>query len=184
MSTGNAALCDQQKSVLVAVDLQERLLAAMPAMDAVLQRSALLLHAARLLDVPLLSTTQYARGLGAIHPKLLEAIPAPIDKTGFSCVRAPEFAAQLEVLRRPQVVLCGVEAHVCILQTAMDLLARGMTLFIVEDAVASRDPLNKRNALCRLRAAGAWITNSESVIFEWLRDARHDHFKALSGLLR
>jgi nicotinamidase-related amidase len=90
----------------------------------------------------------------------------------------------LEATGRRQVVLAGMEAHVCVLQSALDLRTAGREVFVVEDACCSRSPRNRENAMHRLRAAGVVVTNTESVVFEWLRDARHEQFKALSALLR
>ena len=92
--------------------------------------------------------------------------------------------AALQHSRRNQIILAGMEAHVCVLQTALDLHATGMQVFVVEDAVCSRRMRNKTNALARLRQAGVIVTNAESLLFEWLRDARHEHFKKISELIR
>ena len=86
--------------------------------------------------------------------------------------------------RRKQIILAGMEAHVCVLQTALELHATGLQIFVVEDAVCSRRMKNKINALARLRQAGVIVTNTESVLFEWLRDAGHEHFKTISALIR
>ena len=187
MTGGSAQLSTRHDSILVVVDMQERLLAAMPDPDRehIVRCNNILLRSAQTLGVPVLGTTQYARGLGAVHANLAPLLPEPIiDKTCFSCAGVPDFAARLTALRRQQVVLCGIEAHVCVLQTALDLLARGKSVFVIEDAVASRSPDHKHNALRRLAQAGVTISNTESLVFEWLRDAGHEHFKALSALIR
>ncbi len=187
MNQGAGLLCVRQESVLMVVDMQERLLAAMPEpeRDNALRFSATLVRAAQALDIPVVSTTQYQRGLGSVHASLAPLLPAPaFDKTSFSCAGAPDVMAHLSALRRSQVILCGVETHVCVLQTALELQARGKTVFVVEDAVASRSRDNRRNALRRLARSGVVISNTESVVFEWLRDARHDAFKELSALIR
>ena len=170
------------------VDLQDKLLAAMGADDRVevVSSGKRLLSAAAELEIPVLATEQYPRGLGATARELKDCLPAAartFDKTSFSCCGADGLAQSLPT-DRPQVVLFGVEAHVCILQTALDLQARGRQVFVVEDGTCSRDPGHKANALARLRQAGVTITNSESVLFEWLRDARHASFKAVSALLK
>lgn len=181
-------LCDRDRSILVMVDMQEKLLAAMGADDRVrvLNQGRLLLRAAAPLDVPVLVTEQYPKGLGPTEPGMLEALPSTahrFDKTRFSCCGATGFPDALPA-ERDQVILFGIEAHVCVLQTAFELQALGRQVFVAADATCSRDPDNRSNALDRLRQAGIIITNSESVLFEWLRDAAHEQFRTLSALLK
>jgi nicotinamidase-related amidase len=176
-------------SVLVIIDLQERLAAAMsPAVrTSVIRNVRILLEAARLLGVPALVTEQYPKGLGPTAAQVAEMLPGGtprFEKTCFSCAGAASFSAALKESGRTQVILAGMEAHVCVLQSAMELLAVNHGVFVVEDACCSRNQEHHTNAMHRLRAAGAWVTNTESVVFEWLRDARHEHFKAISALLR
>jgi nicotinamidase-related amidase len=167
-------------SSLVVIDLQERLAAAMPARDSVVRATVLLLEAAARLNLPVKVTEQYPKGLGPTVSDVAAKIPegsTRIEKTCFSAAAALELA-------RPQVVLAGMEAHVCVLQTAFELAAGGREVFVVADAVCSRTESNYSNALARMQAAGVVITNSESVIFEWLRDASHEQFRTLSRLIR
>lgn len=166
-------------SSLVVVDIQERLAAVMPQRESVLRATGILLEAAARLNIPVLFTEQYPKGLGATVPELAARFPeaARIEKTSFSaCAALP--------LARPQVVLAGMEAHVCVLQTALELAASGREVFVVADAVCSRTEANYQNALHRLRASGVVVTNTESVLFEWLRNASHEHFRVLSKLIR
>ena len=171
-------------SQLVVVDVQEKLAPAMPAGDLQLlvKHCGILLQAAALLEIPVLHTEQYPKGLG---PTLAElAMPgAAIEKTVFSCCAEPRFCRQLTG-DRPQVVLAGMEAHICILQTALALQADGRQVFVVEDAVLSRNAVNKANAMSRLRHAGVVVTDTESVVFEWLGKAEGDAFKQISRLVR
>ena len=171
-------------SQLVVVDVQEKLAAAMPASDLqmLVKNCGILLQAAALLEIPVLHTEQYPKGLGPTLPEL--AMPgAAIEKTVFSCCSEPKFCRQLTG-DRPQVVLAGMEAHICILQTALALQADGRQVFVVEDAVLSRNAVNKANAMSRLRHAGVVVTNTESVVFEWLGKAEGDAFKQISRLVR
>ena len=182
-------LCHCQDSVLVVIDIQGRLAGAMPAedLDTLTQSTALLLRAAVRLDVPVLSTEQYPQGLGATLEEIKQHYPESIrcmEKTGFSCCSADGFGDSLNRLRRGQVILAGMEAHVCVLQTALELRQLGLEVFVVEDGVCSRSRQRTRNALARMRQAGIIVTHSESVLFEWLRDARHPQFKAVSHLLK
>ena len=180
-------LCRVQDSQLVVVDIQERLLAAMPEKprQQLLKNTAILIDAAQRLDVPIHQTEQYPQGLGATTGDLtakLQAVPVA-EKTCFSCCGAKGFESRLGDAGK-QIILTGIETHVCVLQTAIDLRSRGFQVFVVEDATCSRNKHHHRNALARMSQTGIVITNSESLIFEWLRDARHEHFKAVSKLLR
>jgi len=182
-------LCDAARSLLLVVDIQPVLIAAMPEQEAelMLNNAASLLQAAGTLGLPMLVTEQYPKGLGATEPSLLAQLPAAakrFEKTGFSCCAAEGFAKALADTRRDQLIIVGQEAHVCVLQTVFDLLNKGLTVFVAEDAVCSRKSTHKLFALERMRTAGATITNYESVLFEWLRDAAHPDFKTLSKLLR
>ncbi len=176
-------------SVLVIVDLQERLAAAMvPAVRAgVIRNARILLEAATRLGIPVLVTEQYPKGLGPTTAQVGEMLPAGtprFEKTSFSCASTEPFSKALEDSGRTQVILAGMEAHVCVLQSALELRAVRQGVFVIEDACCSRNREHHANAMCRLRTAGVLVTNTESVVFEWLRDARHEHFKAISALLR
>lgn len=171
---------------LVIVDMQTRLSGVMQAeaMQATIKNCAILITAAAMLEVPTVFTEQYPQGLGNTVPKLLAQL-APskaIEKTVFSCAAEPKFMRQLTV-DRPQIILAGMEAHICVLQTAL-ALADTKQVFVVEDAIISRNTANKANAIARLRDAGCIVTNTESVIFEWLGKAEGDTFKAISKLIR
>lgn len=174
-------------SELVIIDMQQKLAPAMPqdVMQATVKNCGILAQAATLLGVPTVLTEQYPQGLGETLPEILAHATSSkvIAKTAFSACAEPKFVQQLQ-RDKTDVVLAGMEAHICVLQTALDLQKLGKNVFVVEDAVISRDLNNKVNALARLRAAGCVITNTESVLFEWLGDAKHDAFKALSKLIR
>ncbi len=180
-------LTDAAKSQLLIIDVQERLSSAMPAADMkkMARYTERLLQAAQLLNIPVLHTEQYAKGLGhtveAIRQVLSPDHP-PFEKTSFSCCGAEGFNELTN--QRPHIIICGMETHVCVMQTALELTAQGKAVFIVEDGVISRNPEHKRNALNRMAHMGITITNHESVLFEWLRDAKHKHFKAVSASLR
>lgn len=182
-------LCQSNQSLLLLVDIQERLAAAMPAeaRAMVVRNAGMLARAADLLGIPVLVTEQYPQGLGSTDPGLKAQLPPGvqlIEKTAFSCCGAAGFEDRLRESGRRQIVLAGMEAHVCVLQTALELGAAGWPVFAVGDAVCSRRPENHRNAMDRLSQNGVTVTNTESVLFEWLRDARHEHFKAISRMVR
>ncbi|HKJ08245.1 MAG TPA: hydrolase [Gammaproteobacteria bacterium] len=184
-----SALTHADTAQLVVIDVQQRLAGAMGSEDRarVLRNAAILLQTAGTLQVPVIATQQYPKGLGPTEPDVADHLPAQavrLDKTVFSCCRADGFNAAVSATGRSQVVLAGMETHVCVLQTALELHAQGHQVFVVEDACCSRDPANASNAARRLRHAGVIVTNTESVVFEWLGDARHEAFKALSALVR
>jgi len=167
---------------LCVVDIQERLLPAVPDGQRVVEIAGRLADAARLLGVRSVLTEQYPQGLGPTPAALSAKLPPPATKMSFSCCGCQPFAAALtdDV---ESAVLCGLETHVCIAQTALDLLARGLTVFVAVDAVASRHPLDHEIALRRLEASGAILTTSEAVLFEWCRSAEHPQFQAVRKLV-
>lgn len=167
-------------STLVIVDIQERLAAVMAARETVIAKTGLLIEAATRLGVPIVVTEQYPKGLGHTESQLSAALPPGakvVEKSTFSACGTLE-------LERPQVIIAGMEAHVCVLQTAIELAAAGRQVFVVGDAVCSRAESNCGNALARLQQAGVIVTNAESLVFEWLRDASNEHFRPLSKLIR
>ncbi len=173
-------------SQLILIDLQTRLLSAMPqeAMQAVIRNCGILAQAAEMLEVPVIVSEQYPKGLGNTAPELLAFLPniKPVEKLTFSCMAEPKFSRQL-TRDHSQVVIAGMEAHICVLQTALDL-QNSKQVFVAEDAIISRNPANKANALARMREAGCIISNTESIVFEWLGKADSDAFKAISLLIR
>lgn len=182
-------LLDAGNSLLVVVDMQAKLSAAMQQDDAAAMATNItrLLDAANILQVPVLLTEQYPKGLGPTAPEILEHLSAEaqvFEKTGFSCCAAEGFNQALMASGRRQVILVGQEAHVCVLQTALELLHQRFQVYVVEDGLCSRRAEHKLNALSRMQQHGATIVCHESVLFEWLKDARHAGFKAISSLLR
>ena len=173
-----------ESSVLVVIDIQDKLLAKVPAAAALVRNAAFLLDAAAALAVPARATEQYPKGLGPTTAELARRLPAPIPaKTAFSCCGADTFLEELEMLRRPNVVLVGMETHVCVAHTALDLLHAGLHVFLPIDALASRGALDHDTALRRLEQAGAVLTTAEAVAFEWMGGASHPQFKAVSKLI-
>lgn len=182
-------LCRADDCQLLVIDIQAKLGAAMPAkvLNRVVQHTALLLKSANVLGIPVLATEQYPKGLGPLQPNVSDHLPESarrFAKTCFSCAQAEGFLEAVRAQNRRQLVLAGMEAHVCILQTAIDLQDQGFQVFVVEDAVCSRKLENYQNALARIQQCGMVAASAESVIFEWLRDAKHEHFKTIAALLR
>lgn len=183
------SLLRAEDSVLLIVDMQARLAASMPveAFQRARDATIVLARAANELGVPILVTRQYPKGLGPTDGDLAAALPgaaATIDKTCFSASGSEALTEALRATGREQVVVCGMEAHVCVLQTAFGLASAGHEPCVVADAVCSRSAEHRDNALTRMTAVGIMVSNHESVLFEWLRDARHEHFKAVSALLK
>lgn len=176
------------RPVLIVVDVQERLFAVMDAerRDDMIKNLKTLCAAARRLGLPVLATEQYPKGLGHTLPELraLLAGVEPIEKTVFSCCGAEGFVDRLRALEADHAVLTGLEAHVCVLLTALDLLALGYRVSIVADAVCSRRRDNHDVGLAQARQAGAVVTATETVVFQWLGRADTDAFRELSKLLR
>ena len=182
-------LPDPENSALLIVDLQERLAAAMPAhlQPAVIRNTVILIETACEFSLPILVSEQYPRGLGPTLPEVRAALPdhiLPVEKVVFSCCREPAFNALFESVAGRDIILCGIEAHVCVLQTALDLLANGHRVFIVADAVCSRTEENRFLGLELLRQAGAVIGSTEIIAFGLLRAAGSDRFKRISKLVK
>jgi len=173
---------DSASSVLAVIDVQERLLAAVPDGGRVVARCGRLAEAASLLGVRRVLTEQYPQGLGPTPAVLAARLPSAAAKMTFSCCGCGPFETALtdDVAT---VVLAGLETHVCVAQTALDLLARGLGVFVAVDAVASRHAVDHDVALRRLEAAGAVLTTSEAVLFEWCRSADHPRFREIRALV-
>jgi nicotinamidase-related amidase len=174
------------KAGLVIVDMQERLLPVIFERERVLRNVVVLARAAAVLSLPVFTTEQYRQGLGATVPEVAGVIPgfAPVEKTDFSVCGATAFNMALQYRRISDLILCGIEAHVCILQSCLDLLEQGLRVFAVADAMSSRAEENHRLAVARMREAGAIIVSTEMVLFELLERAGTDEFKRILALIK
>ena len=183
-------LLDAQRSVLIVIDLQKKLVPAIDKGDQVIANAGILLEGARRLGVPVLVSEQYPKGLGPTVDAIAANLPneaITIAKLTFSAARSEDFSHDLSALRtagRDQMVICGTETHVCVLQTVADLLAEELPVFLVTDASGSRAEANHRAAVERMAGFGAQCVTSEMVLFEWLEAAGNDDFKALSKLIK
>lgn len=171
-------------STVVVVDIQDKLLAKMPTGPTLVRNAGFVLDVANLLGISVMGTEQYPQGLGPTTAEIARrwAGTRP-PKTAFSCCGATGFLDSLRAGGRSGVVLVGMEAHVCVLHTALDLITAGFTVFLPVDAVASRYAVDHDIAVRRLERAGAVPTTAEAVAFEWVRDAAHPQFKAVSRLV-
>ena len=178
---------DRSKAIVVVVDVQERLAPAIdPAAYAgVLKYGKALIGAAKELGMPVLATEQYPKGLGPTVREIAELLPTPpLAKTHFSCGADPAFAAALEKTGRRQVIVCGMETHVCVFQTARDLAQAGYEVHVCADAVGSRTPEHRQIGLELVREAGAIVTTAETAIFDLLHQAGTPEFKKVSPLVK
>ncbi len=176
----------RNEAVLVFIDVQGRLHGIMDAKETLDANLEKLIRCAKLLEVPILGTEQIPEKLGSTNEPfatLLENVPK-IGKSAFSCWGEPAFCKAFQSLEKRQVILVGIETHVCIYQTAIDLLEEDIEVFVAADAVASRDPQNKTLALQAMRDAGATILPTETILFALLRDAADPHFKPLLQLIK
>ena len=176
-------LIKPDKSALLVIDVQQRLLPAVQDSEATEQAVCDLISVADQLSVPILYSEQYPKGLGPTSDKVVAALPdtaVRLEKLTFSCAADPKCSKQIKAIQRPQIVICGMETHVCVLQTALELTAQGFGVFVVADAVSSRTEQNKELGLARMRRAGVEIVSKEMVIFEWLERAGTDSFRSIS----
>jgi nicotinamidase-related amidase len=169
---------------LLVIDVQEKLMAKIPPAQTLVRNIAFLIDGARLLGVPVRATEQYPRGLGTTVPELAQRLPERADKVEFSCCAVPGMVEGFRKEARPKVVLTGIETHVCVQQTALDLLAQDFRVYIPVDAVASRVELDHEYALRRLEKAGAILTSAETCVFEWVATSKHPAFKEVSRLVQ
>ena len=179
---------DAAQCALIVVDIQEKLLPPIFNKDAMVKNSQLLIRLARILNIPVLVTTQYTRGLGSTVPEiasLLTDVP-PIDKLEFGCFGSEPFRAKLKSLpgNRNTVLLCGMEAHICVMQTALGALNDGYLVHIASDAVGSRAEWNWKIGLERMKSAGAVISSTEMMMYELLRCSGTPAFKELLQYLK
>jgi nicotinamidase-related amidase len=176
-------LLTAESTVLLLIDLQERLVPVIHDGQFVVARAARLAEAAQLLNVPIRATEQYPAGLGSTVSPLADYPQAVLTKTTFSATADPGFSSLLPS-GVSEIVVAGCEAHVCVLQTVLGLVPRGHRVLMVADAVGSRDPADRAVAIDRARQHGVEIVTSEMVLFEWIRDAQHPKFRQVQKLLK
>ena len=180
------SILDRARSILLLIDLQESYRGKLANEPRVVATAAKLLDAAGLLEIPVLLTEQYPKGLGATRDEIASHLPPKarrFEKTSFSCLGAPGLREHLSELGREQVVVAGIETHVCVSQTVHDLLASGFQPHVVRDAVSARFALEDEAGFAKMLASGAVSACLEGVLFEWLGDARAREFKAAHRLV-
>lgn len=184
--TDPRSLLQPDHAALVVIDVQEKLVPAIDEKERLLRNSVLLLRLARVLSLPVLVTTQYRKGLGGTLPEILAEAPGAeeLDKTAFSCFGSETFRARLEALGRRQLLVCGMEAHICVLQTVLAALGDGYQVHVAADAVGSRSESNRQLGLRRLERAGAVISSTEMAVYELLGRSDSATFKQMLPFLK
>lgn len=169
---------------LLIIDVQEKLMVKISDAATLVCNLAFLIDGANLLGVPVQATEQYPKGLGPTVPELAKRLPVRPEKLAFSCCGIPAVADGFRRAARPKVLLAGIESHVCVQQTALDLLGQDFRVYIAADAVASRYRIDHDLALRRLERAGAILVSCEAAVFEWTGGADHPKFKQVSSLVQ
>lgn len=185
-ASDESAVIARDGAVLVVIDVQERLAAAMPHRDETVAAARALVRGARALGVPVVATRQYPAGIGPIVPELVEVLAdaCVIDKMAFDCMAEPEFVRALRNLGISRPVLCGMEAHICVTQTALSMAAKGLRPVVVADAVCSRRDFDRDVAFERLRQHGIEIVTVEQVLYEMLGCAGSEKFKRVLAIVK
>jgi len=175
-----------ENTCLVVIDIQEKLLAVMDKPQRVVKNTAVLIQAAKALDIPVLWCQQVPKALGPTAEDLTALMTdvEPINKSSFSCCGEEAFVAKIDLLQARSAILCGIESHVCVFQTARDLIQHGLYVHVVADAISSRTPDNHAIGKDRMAQEGAVVTSTEMLLFELLRDANHPKFRELAKLIK
>jgi nicotinamidase-related amidase len=176
----------QNETAAVVIDIQEKLLPHIHEGDNILQNCLKLIEGLQILSIPIIITQQYTKGLGSTIPSIIQKFSefTYIEKISFSCYEEPAFAEKVLSLGKANILLCGIESHVCVLQTCLDLLNAGLIPVVIEDCVSSRKPNDKRIAIERMRQEGARISTLESLLFELTRCAGNEIFKNISRIIK
>jgi len=179
---------DASQCALLVIDMQQKLLPAVLNPEVLVRNAQLLIRVAAVMEIPALVTTQYARGLGATVPTILDLLPRAeaIDKLDFGCFGDQDFCTALRQLpgQRTTLLLCGVESHICVMQTALGALDNGYMVHVASDAVSSRTRANWRLGLRRMESAGCVISSTEMMMYELLRRSGTAHFKEILPFIK
>ena len=180
-------LLDQNNCLLLIIDIQDKLLKAQPKSEKILQKIKNLASAAKILKIPVIATEQYPQGLGETNTSLKETLEEEtvyFEKTAFSCYHEEGFKDLLEEYNKQQIIICGVETHVCVHQTVHDLLKAGHSVYVVQDACGSRNNDEHELGLSKMAVNGANLTSVEISLFELLKTSKHPHFKEIQALIK
>jgi nicotinamidase-related amidase len=179
-------MLDEKDCCLVVIDVQGKLAELMHERENLFKNIRILIQVCRLLEIPVLWCQQVPAALGPTVPEIAELLVGlePVNKSSFSCCRCEEFNNKLYELNKKQILLCGIETHVCVYQTAVDLLERDYEVEVIADAVSSRTPANKEVGLDKIAAQGAQISSIETCLFEILKTAEHPRFRQIAKLIK
>lgn len=179
-------LINKEDAVFVAIDFQERLMPAMFDWENLQQTVVKLTKGIKVLDIPIIVTQQYTKGLGTTVAPIAEALGEfkAIEKNTFSAAAQPDFVQALTQTGKKSIILCGIEAHICVQQTALDLIESGYQIFVAADCIRSRKEMDNSISQNRMTAAGAVITTYESILYELLKGAKAEGFKAISAIVK
>lgn len=183
---GEMNILNTDDSLLLVIDVQERLVAVLDK-DVVVKRTATLVEAAKILGIPTIVTEQYPKGLGHTVEQVKQHFSKNfqvIEKTAFSALRDETISQKLESFGKKQIVVCGIETHVCVHQTVADLINEGYDVYVVKDACASRNKYEFKQGIERMQENGAKISCLEIVLFEWLKDSKNPKFKEIQSLIK
>lgn len=179
-------MLDRKESLLLIIDVQERLVGALDK-DVVVSRTTTLAKAAKIMEIPTIVTQQYSKGLGQTVEPVKQGLAKDtpiIEKSAFSAVKEKGFMEILKSFNKNQIVICGIETHVCVHQTAADLITEGFDVYVAKDACASRGKYEFKQGIERMEANGAKISCVETILFEWLRSAKNPYFKEVQALIK
>ena len=177
---------NREDTLAVFIDFQEKLMPAMHNKEVLQDKVVRLAKGLKVLDIPHIVTQQYTKGIGETIPEVAEAIGEfePIDKTTFSCMSHVDFINQLEIAARRNIVVCGIEAHICVQQTVEQLLEEGYNVYIPVDCISSRSQNDFLWAAERMEKAGAIMTTYESILYELLKDSKAEEFREISKIVK
>ncbi len=182
----NSKILQREKTALLIIDMQERVLNVMNEIENVILNILKLINGFKVMNIPVYFTEQYPKGLGTTEKRIKEALEnlEAIQKMSFSCIGAGDLFNELKSKNISQIVVCGIESHVCVQQTVLDLIANGFQVDLAADAVTSRRKFDFEIALNRMRANGAEVTTTESILFELLNLCGTDEFRAVSKIVK
>jgi nicotinamidase-related amidase len=178
---------DKDQTVLLIVDLQEAFRSPIPDFELIVEKTSIAVRGFSILDIPIIVTEQYPKGLGRTAEEILLSLPDNqeiIEKTTFSSCGANSFSDKLKFLNAKQIVLAGIEAHICVNQTAHDLLDQGYKVHLLQDCVSSRTTHDKHTGIEKMRTSGVIPSNVEMALFEFMGDSKHEKFKEIQALIK
>lgn len=179
-------LLNKENSLVLIIDVQEKLVAALDK-DIVVNKTSILANAAKLLNIPIIVTQQYSKGLGETDIRVRQNFTQEtqvFEKTAFSVLKEPGFLDLLKSYNKKQIVICGIETHICVYQTAVSLIKEGFEVYVAKDACASRKKYEFKTGIDLMQQNGAKISCLETILFEWIEDAKSPYFKDLQQLIK